>query len=596
MAEKKIIIIAHYSLNRKITKEECFDALGIDDGTSYEYIDFEIGNENLESLVNIPFNNIALTQHRKFAEEVIPILDLSPDAEIAYFGLTAIPIGFHFGFLIGNTRKYTVYQLNHTTKQWYANNEPPIKDYNFEIIPPELPIDIQKGVGDIVIRIGTSFNINKHDTYEVISNPENEFDIELSNPNIDSLFSQNEINKVVDCFQSILNCYANKLSGREKLHLFIASSSGLPFALGTRINLNIYPFIQTYQFSRNHTPSYVQAIEIKRETDNRIVVTEEEIGLANEIRNNWETQLQSKIKPYINNLAARKNSNWIELAFSSPDEFKLIKQQINSNWSSLISINRTTLGNDFINLKLQDVSGGFDYSSKTNSWCLDDGFLISVHNRLTKRENTCISQAGRLFLFHESLHFSKHGHQLTSDIANGIGQFPKVIEEADYQADVWALINEFGYCNLYDLEKLKKGVKEFFCNAIETAVETMWSFMDNGSKISAIQIRSMNRFLNWYWQWNLISKIEGKGTLMEVLGILLQKPIIEFAGLPVDLRGYRIFYKLDSKDFSKVQMATFYNNKVYRFTPNLIENVIEGFKELDGEKIKTGLMSYQVTL
>jgi len=52
-----------------------------------------------------------------------------------------------------------------------------------------------------------------------------------------------------------------------------------------------------------------------------------------------------------------------------------------------------------------------------------------------------------------------------------------VIEEADYQADVWALLTEYKYCCLYEPGKLKNGVKEFFCNAIETAVETMWSFI-----------------------------------------------------------------------------------------------------------------------
>ena len=65
-------------------------------------------------------------------------------------------------------------------------------------------------------------------------------------------------------------------------------------------------------------------------------------------------------------------------------------------------------------------------------------------------------QAGRLFLFHEALHYSSEGHRLTSEVANGIGQFPKVIEEADYQAKVWALPSEYKYCSLYETGKLKK--------------------------------------------------------------------------------------------------------------------------------------------
>lgn len=205
-------------------------------------------------------------------------------------------------------------------------------------------------------------------------------------------------------------------------------------------------------------------------------------------------------------------------------------------------------------------------------------------------------QAGRLFFFHEALHYSSDGHRLTREVANGIGQFPKVIEEADYQADVWALLTEYKYCCLYEPEKLKNGIKQFFCNAIETAVETMWSFMDTGIELSVIQIRGMNRFLNWYWQWTLVENIKEQGSLKEIVQILLDKPIIEFAGIPLDLRGYRTYYKLNARQQVGMQLAAFAKNRVYRFAPNEIQNIVDGFRQLNGEKVKAGLKSFQVSL
>lgn len=40
----------------------------------------------------------------------------------------------------------------------------------------------------------------------------------------------------------------------------------------------------------------------------------------------------------------------------------------------------------------------------------------------------------------------------------------------------------------------------------------MWSFMDTGVELTGFQIRGLNRFLNWYWQWTLIENIKGKDT------------------------------------------------------------------------------------
>jgi len=589
---KKLIIIAHYGLNRKITETEC---RAVVDNCGYGetvFIEFEACSAKLDELYNLPFDNIALAQQRQFAQIVTPVLEAYPDAEIAYFGLAPIPVAFHFGYLLGNTRSVTIYQYHHVRNEWFAEALPPTQEYKFEIVPPILPLEIQRGKGVIVVRVATSFAIDQNSTYAVVENPANEFNIELRQPDVDSLHTQSNIIQVVDSFQSVLNAYANKLSDREQIHLFMACSAGLPFALGMRINPNIYPYIQTYQYARDQDPKYKEAILISRETNNQAVPTDEDRSVSGAIRNDWNNLLKTSVRPFILSITGRQGENWLHTLCENKEDYDKVCKYLKTPWSEVIDIGKTNLKDDNIDMETVDVQGGFEYIERTNTWQIDDGFLAGLKNRLEKKPLTDISQAARLFFFHESLHYANEGHRLTRETADGIGQFPKVIEDADYQADVWGLLTEYRYCQMFDTNRVEKGVKDFFCKAIDTAVETMWSFVDTGSDLEEVQIRSMNRFLNWYWQWVRIETLQGKGTLEEIVCILFDKPVIEFAGAPMTLLAHRTFYRLNTRKTSNFQLAAFYKNRVFRFAPNMISSIVDGFKQLNGEKIKEGLKSF----
>ena len=587
-----LIIIAHYGLDRKITETECKSAIGEASYDQTYFVDFEACNAKLEELYHLPFENIALAQQRKFVAIVTPLLNENPNAHIAYFGLTPIAISFHFGYLLGNTHLYSIYQFHHSKKYWYKISEPPSKNYQFEVIEPVLPQEIQKGKGDVFIRVATSYSIDPKSTLEIIRNPANEFDITICNPDVDSLYNQECIQAIVESFQNVLNAYANKLSDREQIHLFMACSAGLPFALGTRINPNVYPYVQTYQYSRDQLPKYKGAILISKDVNDQTPLTEDARMDAAKIRKDWDALLKGKLKPFISSITGKQSQDWLHVLSETDAEYKILCKYLKSPWSEVINIGQTNLKYDSIDQNIINVQDGFEYIERTNTWHLDDGFLSGLKKRLDKKSQTDLMQAARLFFFHEALHYANDGHRLTKETAEGIGQFPKVIEDADYQADVWGLLTEYRYCQLFETQKLEGGIKSFFCNAIDTAVETMWSFVDNGSDIDNVQIRSMNRFLNWYWQWVRIESIKAKGTLEEVVCILLNKPVIEFAGAPMILRAHRTFYKLNVRDSANLQLAAFLNNRVFRFSPNLIGNIVDGFRQLNGEKIKSGLRSF----
>ena len=140
----KNIIIGHYGLDRRITKEECFSVLSAEEKESSIFIDFEVGNTRLSELYELSFENIALLQQRKFNQIVKPLMDANPDASIFYFGYVPIPISFHLGTLLGNTRNYIIYQLHHQRNDWYRETKKPSKQYQFSIQPISLPNEKQK--------------------------------------------------------------------------------------------------------------------------------------------------------------------------------------------------------------------------------------------------------------------------------------------------------------------------------------------------------------------------------------------------------------------------------------------------------------------
>jgi hypothetical protein len=116
--------------------------------------------------------------------------------------------------------------------------------------------------------------------------------------------------------------------------------------------------------------------------------------------------------------------------------------------------------------------------------------------------------------------------------------------------------------------------------------ETMWSFDDQGEIIKEIQIRRMNRYLIWYWQ---SVRIKYSNTLSKILDILSEKPIMEFSGLRLKASNQRVFYNLDDMVKELCEIGIYANGRVKRITPANYTDLIEGFRERNGNKIKDTL-------
>ncbi len=202
-------------------------------------------------------------------------------------------------------------------------------------------------------------------------------------------------------------------------------------------------------------------------------------------------------------------------------------------------------------------------------------------------EKSKVFRGMRMLLFHEGMHYWRH--RLNDATAESIGMFPKILEEADYQADVWAMLYEYNYSKAYLHGEIITGNEAaFFAGLIEIALSTMWSFDDAGIDLRQIQIRRMNRYLNWYWQ---LLRLEDRrnSSINEAIKILAATPLIELKGLIPKTENRRIFHRLDRYETDDLEIGVFWENRIIR-TGNLgffrIEDLVNGFKKRDNEQIK----------
>ena len=171
-----------------------------------------------------------------------------------------------------------------------------------------------------------------------------------------------------------------------------------------------------------------------------------------------------------------------------------------------------------------------------------------------------------------------------------IGSFPKVLELADYQSDVYAILNEYGYQRTS--EEIDNP-REFFKETIETAIETMWSFDDLGYPLIQIQVRRLNRYLIWHWQLIRIEK--SKGSLDEIVKILEERPHIELSGLKTKEENGRFYFELEQNQNFPLELAIFYKNSVIRrgSTSHFkIEDIIDGIENMKSDKILAELRRF----
>lgn len=312
---------------------------------------------------------------------------------------------------------------------------------------------------------------------------------------------------------------------------------------------------------KNHT-SY--SVEELKKTLNHIPIN------PNDSKDSLRPIIQDSLKVTISNINnelislksffTEKYTNdgqWYENIFPVDEkEIKLIFNQpywqfSQTNYSTYFNIhepNEPLLGENIVN-----VAEGISFDLVTLKWAIDISFFNQVSQRFEGIDvdyKIKLTTATRLYLIHETIH---KVHNLDSDTVTGIGNFPKIVEEVDYQADAIAILTELAYfISTSENVNLKKAIIDKLSDIIKIAIETTFSFNPINNNLKLIQVRRVNRYLIWLFHYSKIQElrlrpISDDDLIVEILRQFSTKPMLEIAGPAIKSNKdrNRTFYDLN---------------------------------------------------
>lgn len=511
-----------------------------------------------------------------FANRLKSVLRENPDHQVVYFGLAPIPIAIYLGFLYGTTRPVSVFQKNHQTKQWDGVMGPVAPRKDFAKVTDSLREVIQAD-GDAVIRISVSYPIDRQHTLDIVPQPLAEIDISVPKPNPDSTQESDALESVAVAFREGLDKLMQFRPNVETVHLFVSAPVGVAFRLGTVISPTIHPDIMTYQFWNESAEKYRPAINLRADPRSQIIVRDEDRPGLQAIRVKWNEEIQ-KLKTLADSMKVVETKGipcWFSCLF--PNEAAAVETF--STLPELHPLNKTELPLSKVGKNLAD---GFRYEQSSREWSFSDELLLAFSRKFTS--DSQIRRAGRLLLLHEAVHLSDHC--LTDATAPQIGRFPKVLEAADYDADLWGLLHEYRFSR--EILKDTQDQRLLFCEIVATAIDSFWAFDDNGSDLSEIQVRRIQRYINWYWQLLAVGSSRSE---FESLKSLAVKPHLEIAGPEIHAAGERVFFHLNGK-YPGAELCVMHNNQIFRYsqgTASRVADIFDGFRRRSSEQVKGAL-------
>jgi hypothetical protein len=512
-----------------------------------------------------------------YCDQVKPLLVARPDYAVAFFGSVPIPLAVQLGYLLSTWRVVHVFQHHHQKKQWAWPNDAAAFP-GLAVTVDGVPRDGSPAEGDLVVRVSTSHLVDPMFTREVVGRPLAEVDIKTSVIHDDAITSPRDVDGIADTFKATLDDLHRLYPNARTVHLFASCPVAVALRLGMSVSPTIHPTVQTYEFNSKTTPKYYAAIPLQSEPAPRVVFGDDERAAAPAERALWAEEL-ARVQKLASKQSDSEPAGWLGDVLPAD-----VRGAFTGAWTTLPRLrNLVDLCNSQIDMATTEAPDGFYYSSDKRTWVLGDALLIPLMRRIKEEEER--RRAARLFLLHEGM----HAHQgLTLGTSPGVGRFPKVLEEIDYQADVWAQLHERRLTAEIAPESIKD--EPFFARLLmRIAVETMFSFDDGPMASTAMQIRRVSRYLIWSWQYLRTERFAPGENVGKVLA---DKPFIELAGPEIRARDNRIWYLLEPRHTREPEVAVYHRNRLHRFgagpaSPHV--EVLEALRTRDGERLRSAL-------
>ncbi len=515
-----------------------------------------------------------------FSTKLKPILDQNPDYNVCYFGIEPIPIGILAGYLYGTSKASSVFQKNHQTHEWEGSTppKPPIK--KFAEVCHDLK-EIIQSEGHAIIRVSVSYNVHREQTLAVVPHPLAEIDIRIPKENPDSTQNSEALESVGAAFREALDTIKHFRPNVTLIHVFAAVPAGVSFRLGTKISPTIHPDIMTYQFfNKGGEAKYTPAFALRIAPAPEFHISDEKRKELGKIRELWEKQVRI-LEPFANKFEDTSINNaprWLASIF--PEAAKTMTNA--SVVPSLSLLKDTEIPQSCVGARIASSEEGFRYDIKTREWLLSDELLFAFAKQFTTTAE--LERAGRLLILHEGVHLADH--RLTEATAPRIGRFPKLLEAADYHADLWGIFHEYRFAR--DVLGSRDDHRPLFSEIIGAAIRSFWAFDDIGNDLREIQVRRIQRYLNWYWQLLYVESSKSETASVQQLA---EKPYLEIAGPEVRAVGERVFFPLDG-NYGRCELCVMHQNKIHRFpdgNASRISDIFEGFRRRSDPLIRTAL-------
>ena len=509
-----------------------------------------------------------------------PLRDKFPDYNLVYFGSSSIPLTIYLGYMLETWQRVEVVPHQHAERSWGwtpPDGRPPAR-----LLPVSLPDYKDRSPGEAIIRVSTSHQVDPQGTRQVVPDPVLvEVDISLEHPAEDVFHEMDEMLAVAVAFRRALDRISDDFPGVQRVHLFASVQPGMALLLGAQISKTMHPAVQTYQYLRNavNASHHVPALLMNGpRSPEPIVLNPDQATQAARDRANLARDVD-RMKGFIRQEQRTQVTLWIAGLLARPAGHPAF----NGMWRDLPPLSLTPLNHTSVDVSTRAVDDSFRLNA-SNQWQIDDGWLARLARRLPDEEER--RRALRMLVLHESAHRGPQG--LTGTLSKGVGRFPKVLEEIDYHADVWGMLYEHALTALNSPAEVDAS-PQFFQKLILTATETMWAFDDDGSALRQIQVRRLNRYLIWYWQYLLLERAATRNTSFDdVLEILAQRPIIELAGPTLLTHDERVFLALDAPRMMSPELCVYSQGRLHRHGPRIdfpIAALLEGVSARSGKAI-----------
>jgi SMODS-associated and fused to various effectors sensor domain len=549
-------------------------------GVPHVLVDLDLPSEALDAVHARDFGPARRTLEAQIEERLLPRRAQYPDYRIVYFGSAPIPLTVWLGFRLETWQQVEVAPHHHARRSWgwfTDPGQPPAR-----LAEVKLPDYRDRTSGEAVVRVSTSHVVDRQVTLRAVPEPLVEIDIALEDPSEDTFTSIDQMRSVAQSFRRALDVLGDNFPGVRVVHLFASVQPGMALLLGAQISRTMHPPVQTYQYERHAEdgPRHVRALLINAPSRPPVLpLTEEAVARAGKDRAKLQADLD-RMKGFAERSRRHPSPSWVSEVLSSPDGHPTFA----GPWLRLPRLHETPLPGTRADASSRSVDDSFRLSGE-GDWQIDDHWLARLARRIPDDDER--HRALRLLVLHEAVH--RGPQALTRASSVEIGRFPRVLEEIDYHADVWAMLHEQALTELSP-EAGVAGSPRFFADMIRLATETMWAFDDDGPPLTHIQIRRLNRYLIWYWQYLHVERAakDAPTKLDDILALLVDKPVLELAGPPIVARGERVFFELDHRRMGVPELAIYHHGRLHRHGSRLdfpITELLQGVCARDGQKI-----------